>query len=421
MRVAVAVFVFLCWCGIASTAADTPILERVVMVSRHGIRSPTRRVEVLESLTKHGWPTWPVAPGEMTEHGARNLALMADFLRTTYRDRTLLPRDGCPLKGAVEVWSDVADHRTRQSGDIWAERLAPGCGFFARHAPDGSVDPLFDATKTKSCPIGLVANGAALVSAARQSAGPLGPDVRHALEVLQGLLAPDACKAGGQAGGKGVCLVPAVDASREATVAAIGFARPIAEAIYLEYVQGMTATAIGWGQPVDAGTIEAIMPVHESAMGILRRTPTLAARRGAVMVRTILALLQGGGQVEGAPAFSPDAKVIMIAGHDSNLLYMAALLGLDWRLADQPSLTPPDGTLALEIWRAPASGRRTVRAKIYAQTLAQLREATVLDAGHAPDVVNVVPEACAGAGADSCDVSTFATSVEQHLSAVCSK
>ncbi len=60
-----------------------------------------------------------------------------------------------------------------------------------------------------------------------------------------------------------------------------------------------------------------------------------------------------------------------------------------------------------------------MRVVIYAQTLAQLREGTVLDGKQKPDVVPVLPEACAKTGKADCDVATFVSDVERRLLSLC--
>jgi 4-phytase/acid phosphatase len=391
-----------------------PVLEKVVILSRHGVRAPLRSVDVFQTLTKRGWPKWPVGPGEMTDHGAKNLAFMADFLRGTYVKEGTLPASGCPTPGAVQIWADVADHRTRQSGEIWAERLAPGCGVASAHAAAGVVDPLFDAAVTNTCPVGFFAAGKALLAATREGTGLLRPEDRHALEVLQGIVAPEGCNPRGA----GICLIPAPGATSVKAAAQLALGSMIAEGIYLQYAQGFPPADVGWGKAADLATIKAIIPAHERGTDLRRRPSVLAARRGAVMAGAILAWLDGRTPPKGAPAVPPDAKLVMIAGHDSNLLYMASLMGLDWELPNQPSDTAPDTSLAFEVWREPSTNRRTVRVIVYAQTLEQLRAATPLDAAHPPDVVPVVPEACAKTP-DDCPLDTFTADVRHGLESIC--
>src|SRR5882762_4292268 len=45
-------------------------LRLVIVVSRHGIRAPIESETRGNRFNKKQWPTWPVAPGVLTPHGA---------------------------------------------------------------------------------------------------------------------------------------------------------------------------------------------------------------------------------------------------------------------------------------------------------------------------------------------------------------
>ena len=47
----------------------TEELLNVVVVSRHGVRSPTQSAEKLHGWSDKKWPAWPVAPGLLTSRG----------------------------------------------------------------------------------------------------------------------------------------------------------------------------------------------------------------------------------------------------------------------------------------------------------------------------------------------------------------
>ena len=93
-----------------------PVLERVVLVSRHGVRPPTRSNAELAAYSEAPWPQWPVEPGVLTPHGAEALIRMGEGLKQNYA--ALQP--GC----GVFIWSDGADSRTRDSAAILA--VEPG-------------------------------------------------------------------------------------------------------------------------------------------------------------------------------------------------------------------------------------------------------------------------------------------------------
>src|SRR6266481_8921923 len=53
----------------AALAADYELLSAVI-VSRHGVRSPTAVTPPLASIAADPWPRWPVPPGYLTPRGA---------------------------------------------------------------------------------------------------------------------------------------------------------------------------------------------------------------------------------------------------------------------------------------------------------------------------------------------------------------
>jgi 4-phytase/acid phosphatase len=102
-------------------------LEQIVLLSRHGVRSPTQPLSELDRLVTTPWARWPVAPGELTPRGANLMRLMGGYYRAIYARRGLLSPDGCPDPGTVMAWADV-DQRTRATAkSLTGFSLAADC------------------------------------------------------------------------------------------------------------------------------------------------------------------------------------------------------------------------------------------------------------------------------------------------------
>jgi 4-phytase/acid phosphatase len=338
----------------AGAAQATPVLERVVVVMRHGVRPPTQTNEQLAKFAADPWPEWPVAPGELTPHGGETVALMGATLRAAYVRQGLLPASDCSSVGEVSVWADGTDQRTRRTGEILGVSLEPGCSLLVDWAPAQPRDPIFGGSGGDACKV----DQAHEWTPSPPSSAEL-DRLKAANAELQAIFGPTACQ-----GGPGACFANSPDSGGLFPQTA-----GLAEDILLEYVDGKPMQEVGWGR-ASAADIGVIMPIHEAAFGRIHDNVYASARRGAAMTRVILAALQGE-PVGGGPRSGPDLKLLALSGHDTNLVLMASTFGLDWTLPDQPDSTAPSTALAFELWRDGA--RRYVRAVLYYETLDQLR------------------------------------------------
>jgi 4-phytase/acid phosphatase len=355
--------------GLAPGALAAPVLERVVIVQRHGVRPPTSSNAALARYAEKPWPAWPVAAGELTAHGGETLRLMGTSLRRSYRQASLLPVAGCPRGGEIVVWADGSDQRTRRSGEILAEALAPGCGVKAAWAAPAPRDPIFNGDRAAAaCRGDPTAARDALMSAI----GPGGietPATRAALTRIQAILAPRACAGGGGTCFSGIDQVLAGPGGPRVE-GPLATAASLAEDLLLEYAEAMPAGRVGWGRAGSAADIAAVMAVHERAFQLYGADRYATARDGASMARLILAALAGEPAAR-APLFGPRTRLLALAGHDTNLVVMGSLFGLAWTLPGEPDSTAPATTLVFELWTD--RGVRFVRPLIYYETLDQLR------------------------------------------------
>lgn len=410
----IALLTLLCVAQPPSQAAE-PKLERVVMVSRHGVRAPSASATALEARTGRPWPPFPVEPGELTPHGAEALSRMGAYLRSVYAKAELLPETGCPAVNAVQVWADGAANRTRRSGQVLADAIVPGCGLVARHGPVGALDPVFDSGRV--CPLdpaealaavqGRTAGGFAVTDKASEKA----------IAALKRVLGPAACK-----------TVPAACLDGPSTLVAtpagpkiegpLALAATVSENLLLQYAEGLPADQVAWGQGVPE-TLAAVLPAHRRAADLLRRTPEIATFRAATLLRMLADLLQGEApRGLGVPPLGASARLVVLAGHDTTLSNLSGALGLGWSLPGQPDPTAPDTTLAFEVWRHAETGRRTIRVRIFAQTLDQLRSARALGPQDPPVSLPLTIGICP-ARDGGCDLEMFTAKVRAAQPPVC--
>jgi len=349
--------------ALAGVADAQPRLVRVVIVMRHGVRPPTQPNAALAKFAAQPWPDWPVAPGELTPHGREGVRLMGATLRERLIADRMLPSKGCAASGAVSVWADGADQRTRKTGEILAAALEPGCALAAGSAPPAPRDPIFAGTDAGACKADPAVGRAALAASAVAVRAGKTRELEAATDRLQAILAPDACH-----GGAGTCL-KTQDQTPGASPVPFPPTAALAEDLYLEYVDDKPMSDVGWGR-ASAADVDEVMRIHEIAFQTIWGDLYLDERRGAPMARLVLAAL-AGEPVTGGPTAGPGLKVLALAGHDSNLSWMGALFGLDWTLPEQPESTAPSTVLELELWED--HGQRYVRPVLFYETLDQMR------------------------------------------------
>jgi 4-phytase/acid phosphatase len=401
--------------AVQAPARAEPKLERVVTVTRHGVRAPTASPSALEAKTGRPWPAFPAEPGELTPHGAEALTQMGAYLRTVYAAAELLPATGCPASNAVQVWADGAANHTRRSGQILANAVLPGCGLVARHGPAGAVDPVFDSGRV--CPLEPVVALAAIQGRTVGGIAVTDKPSEKAIAALKRILGPQACAAVPAACLDGPSTL-VVEPAGPKIAGPLALAATVSENLLLEYAEGLPAEQVAWGQG-SPETLATLLPAHRRSADLLRRTPEIAKFHAATLLRMLVDLLQGEApRGLGVPPLGASARLVMLAGQDTTLSNLSGALGLGWSLPGQPDPTAPDTTLAFEVWRHPETGARTIRVKIYAQTLDQLRTARPLTPRDPPVSLPLAIGICP-ARDGGCDLATFAARVRAALPPVC--
>ena len=383
-------------------------LERVVLVSRHGVRSPTNTSPPLaEVAPKQTWPTWLVAsPGDLTPRGEGLATLMGEYYRQQFAPLGLQSVNGCPGQNEVYVWADVAQ-RTRHTGNGLLAGAFPGCGLYAQHLhPTNQIDPLFHPVSAGVCKVDKdIARDEILMAACGTLSWGESKCLEHALhqqpnggalKKLQGVLrccSPNLCQPPG-----GTCTlehgVRSSIVEKEKGIS-VGLSGPIsigstaAEVFLLEYSQNMPRVA--WGLVSSQTDIKPLMWLHSLQFDLIERTRHLARRQGSALLHQVFETLQQTAERTSTPQdqVPPESKLVIYVGHDTNLANIGGMLHADWQLKNYlPNETPPAGAMAFELLRH--NEKFFVRMSYYSQSPDQMRSATRLST-QPPDRAEIVP------------------------------
>lgn len=350
------------WIACAAPAQAEAVLERVVLVQRHGVRAPTQSAETLADWSPRAWPRWPAERGHLTARGAQVVALVAGGVRDFYVKQGLLSGQGCPGSRLV-VWADGKDQRTRDSGREMAQTLAPGCGVAVQSGAAGVKDPVFDSLGA-SCLLDPAAGEAALRAAVGE-VGLVDPGSLDGIRRICRILKP---------GSPPIHLPNTIKVMPEKMHidGPLAMTGDVGEIFLLEYAQDMPAGDVAWGEAATPAALDALMGPRNRLAELTRRLPYVAQRQGAGMARLMLSTLAGEPHAA-APAVGADVKLLALAGHDDNLSNMAGVFDVDWILPAQPDATAPATAFALERWRDTVSGTVTVSLRLFYAELEGMR------------------------------------------------
>jgi 4-phytase/acid phosphatase len=422
--------------GCTTRPRATPIpsgkLVKVVILSRHGVRSPTLTNDELATWTTNTspWPTWYCSadatictPGQLTPRGWA----LAEQMGTYYARRlSTLVSQPCPAQGEVFFWADRDDktRRTRDTAIALLHGFRPSQCNTGQYLHEASAEPdrIFHPVGGPGCALTVAEATKAIL--ARVPDGDLTKYLQDTLgmdvDIAQGSL--QCCQKGlcDEVGKQ--CRAPVPPASTLSSMPTCLTLHPdqapythvllgggwriastFAEILQLEYANGFEGQEFGWG--IDKAKMIQASRLHTAAFDLEQRTDYIARLQGSRLLNKILLALQG--QSDGQSGTAPkDAKFVAYVGHDTNIANVAALLELSWQQADyQKNDTPPAGALIFELLQTDA-GARNVYVYYTAQSLDDMRALK----GESPARTRVFLPGCGGAGS-SCSLDSFAALV----------
>jgi 4-phytase/acid phosphatase len=415
---AVAAFLAGSTCGHSEAVQpDGSHLKFVLVLTRHGVRSPTWTNARLDEYAGEPWPRWDVAPGMLTPHGKLLMTQFGAYYRASFASRQLLTAAGCSDSGKVYIYADT-DERTVETARGIADGLLPGCAAEVHSQAEGKQDALFHtAGKVGKSDSQLAL--AALSGRIGDNPSALLPAYQAQLESMQRILSPCPGKPCGEIDSrKNILTIPATIAEGKGDHLAelkgpLTTAATFAENFQLEYLEGMPDAQVGWGR-VDEATVRSLMAIHSASSDLVQRTPYIARTQASNLLAHMLRTMeQAEKQKPVASAIgSPADRVVVLVGHDTNISNVAALLDAHW-LVDgyQRDDAAPGGALVFELWQT-SGAPDTVRTYYIVQSPSQMRTAASLSLAQPPGKAVVFLPGCSqSANESACEWSAFQRAV----------
>jgi 4-phytase / acid phosphatase len=372
--------------------AGDRVVERTVMLMRHGVRPSTKFPATPVGTTREAWPDWTTPAGDLTAHGAEAVRRLAAYDRTLFAAAGLLPAQGCAPAGTVTAWASGSS-RAIKTGKAFLETIQPGCGVPLDHPAGEEDEDAFHPSDARSGIDGAIALKAA---EAMLPAGGIEAEVK-AHEAEFRLLE----RATGVPVRRDTTL-KASPGDKPNLKGGLSFGSTASQTILLEYLEGMPMRNVGWGRASRAD-IRAMLRFHPVKFRFETRPAYVAQRLAAPLVGRMVDALSGKG-----------GALTLLFGHDTNIAALGGFYGLHWTMADYPADDiAPGGAIGFELLRD-RSGHRTVRAFSQAQYMDQVRNLTALDKAHAPSRTYLAIPGC-GPATTGCDLATFERLTRERL------
>lgn len=393
----------------AQQAGDT--LEKVVILSRHGVRAAMSSPERLETATARPWPRFSVPPGHLTSNGAALSTLFGTYYRELYVKQGLLAGADC---GAVYYWANVTQ-RTIATAKALGEGLSPGCAVDVHTVGEGGIDPLFEPVKAGVTKADLALARASVAGRVGGNLAAWSAGHADAIASLDELLMQCDAAPCPKADGKRRVYdeAPAFLDDADETVGIAGpeaFASGVTESMLMAWADGQDFASLGW-KGLDEAALLRVFPLHQAEFDLRLRSHQVARTGAGHLASRILATLE---TKPGKDALGEaKSKMVVIVGHDGTLAMLGGLLGLDWTAPGyQPGQIAPGGNLVFERWRR-ADGARVIRVRYAVQSLSQLRGKTPLTLAAPPEASPIFVPGCSQAGTGyDCPVEGFAKVVK---------
>ena len=365
---------------LAESAQPSRTLDRVVVLSRHNIRSPlSGGGSVIGEITPHTWFAWTSRPSELSLRGGMAETLMGQYFRLWLEKEGLFPENCQPKENEVRIYAN-AKQRTIATARFFSAGLFPAANVpVETNSPYDTMDPVFSPVLhfvTEEYDRDVQAQVAEMGGIAGMKGIHAG--LMDAISLLMDVTDMEESPAY-QAGTYGNLLEDEntliLEADKEPRInGPIRTATSVADALTLQYYEEADAEKAAFGHTLSLEDWQKIHSIVDTYSEMLFATPLVALNAAYPLLKELRSELTAEGR-----SFS------FLCGHDSNLAsVLASLNAEEYLLPDTVEQHTPIGAkLVLERWLTEDQEAYYAVSLLY-QSTEQLRSGTILSLEEPP-------------------------------------
>ena len=367
-------------CALAEGEPSGYTLDRVVVLSRHNIRSPlSGSGSLLGDITPHEWFEWTSNPSELSLRGAMLETLMGQYFRLWLEDEGLFPENYQPEDGAVRIYAN-AKQRTLATARYFSAGLLPVAVVpVESHAEYDAMDPTFAPVLT------FLTDEYARDAAAQiaEKGGVAGLEGIHAglmdaIELLMDVTDMNESEAY-RSGQFGDLLTDEttikLEAGKEpAMTGPIKTATSVADALTFQLYEMADDKAAAFGHDLTREDWLKLHSIVDTYTGMLFEVPLISVNAAHPLLKEIQSEITAEGR-----------RFSFLCGHDSNVASVLSALGAgEYALPNTVEPRTPIGVkLVFETWSG-EDGESYARVRLVYQSTEQLRGITPLSLENPP-------------------------------------
>lgn len=360
-------------------------LKEVVILSRHNIRSPlSTNGSTLSKMTPHEWTSWSSAASELTLRGGVLETEMGQFFRKWTINEGLFKDNHVPTVDEVNVYANSMQ-RCIATAQYFSGGFMPVAGLKVNHRyVPSKMDPIFFPRLTKSTEA-FRAEAMRQINLMGGKEGLVG--INKALKESYDIIAKVLDMKQSEYYKKGEVkdftyndTQITLNLNQEPGMkGSLKNANSASDAFILQYYEEPDAMKAGFGHKLSLDEWTKIAKVKDVYGDVLFTAPIVAVNVAHPLLQYMYDELNADNR-----------KFTFLCGHDSNIASVDAALGVEeYSLPNSIEKKTPIGSkLVFEKW-VDANGKAYIAVNIVYQSTDQLKQMSLLDLAHAPQVFSL--------------------------------
>ena len=376
-------------------------LEKVTILSRHGIRAPLVGYgSALAEATPHTWTPWKTEGGHLTPRGGELETRLAPYMDEWFDAVGLIKKDSCPTTDQLLVYANSLP-RTIDTGKNFVKGAFPDCDITVHNLEEvGKMDNTFNPIVRSPVDDAFVAKAEKSIDDMLGEGGfaKLNERLAKNYQILETVLDYDhsaTCEKEKQCDLEKMPNSLTFAQNKEpGTKGPLRNGTGAADSFILQYYEGYPANEVAWGKIETPEQWQAIVDLKNIYTDVLFTAPVLAKEAASPLLAFIQNSFADHGYQHPLIKDAQKAKVTLLVGHDSNVASLLALLQTaPYQLPEQYEKTPISGKVLFEQWRD-KDGKALLKIEYIYQTTPQLREDSELSLKNPPQHVVLKLEGC---------------------------